>query len=190
MILYELKIKITAQEKKKFIDILKLSFVNDYADIDHFLAIGAGQPKEKIEEISGRIIHSVIEFNKTTGLFQVTNNDITDEPIKVSDYKTQDGLTEIQRTKEVYDWPGMSVNVAFDYLRELDNVIFFRVYGKSEAEVFKAKAHLVELGYRKFVTKTYIDLFSVQQPIYKEPLAWIILIAIIALGVFLLWYFQ
>jgi len=189
MILYELKIKITAQEKKKLIDILKLNIVNDYADTDHFLATKPGQPKEKIEEIGGRIIHSVMEFNKTTGLFQITNNDITDEPTKVSDYKTQDGLTEIQRTKEVYDWPGMNVNVAFDYLRELDDVIFFRVYGKNEAQVYKAKTHLVELDYRKFVTKTYIDLFSVQKPIYKEPLAWIIVIAIIALGLFLLWYF-
>ena len=78
MLLYELKIKITLQERKKLIDTLKLSFVNDYADIDYFLATKPGKPKEKIEEISGRIIYSVIDFNKSTGLFQINSNDITD----------------------------------------------------------------------------------------------------------------
>ncbi len=193
MFLYELKIKITPQDRKKLIDTLKLDFVKDYADIDYFLETKQGQPREEIEEVGGRIIHRTISYDKSSGLFKIDSQDITDESSQISDYKTQPGLVEIQRTKEVYAWPGLNVSVAFDYLRGLEgleDMVFFRVYGEDEIQVFKAKTHLVELDYRKFVTKTYIDLFSVQKPIYKEPLAWTVLIFIIGLGIFILWYFK
>jgi len=190
MSLYELKLKITPSEKDKLINQLGLTYVEEYSDIDHFLVTKSGQPKEKIKEIKGKTVYYKIMYNKSSGLFKIDSQDVTEDPTKISDLKTRPKSMSLQRVKEIYSLSRMDINVAFDYLEGVDEVIFLEVYSQDEALVFKFKGMLVELGYRKFISKTYDELFSEQKPIFKEPLAWILLVVIIGLGLFILWYFN
>jgi len=187
MALFEFKVKIAAQNKEELINALGLEFIREYSDSDYYVKPTRTGPKEKIKEVEGSTIYYQITINERTGLFEIVDTDITHDPDKISELKRRATNKTIKRTKEVYDWHGMNVRVAFDYIYGFKNTLFMEVYANDQTLVLAAKNYLSQLGYRDFVLQTYDEMSASDSPLYKNSLAWIILILVIAIGVVLLW---
>ena len=187
MALFEFKVKISSHSKEELIDALGLEFIREYSDSDHYVKSTRSGPREKIKEVEGSTIYYQITINERTGLFQIVDTDITQDPNKISDLKRRATSRTIKRIKEIYSWHGMNVRVAFDYIYGFKDTLFMEVYADDQTLVLAAKNYLSQLGYKDFVLQTYDEMSASDSPLYKNSLAWIIVILVIAIGVVLLW---
>jgi len=185
MRLYELKFEVEGNDKEKIIRGFSLEYSRQYSDTDYFLQSN-DLKKEKYKEVDGRTILYSLKFNSETGFFEIDDQELTDDYHKIDEVKKRKVTNEIKRTKDVFVWPGLSVRVAFDSIEGLDNKLFCEIYDKDEAAVFEAKRRVVELGFKKFIDKTYDEFIKKSFSIVNIILifAIIIVIGIIAFYIF------
>jgi len=182
MKLYELKFEIQKNDKQKIIRGLGLEYSRQYVDTDYFLAPTKKGQKRKYKEVEGRTILYDLEYNKQTGLFEIKDQELTEDYSSIDQIKKEKVNQVIKRTKEVYLWPGKPVRVAFDSIEGLGDRQFCEIYDKDEASVFEAKQRVVDLGFTRFIEKTYDEFFKKSSSIINLTIiiAIIITIAVIA----------
>ncbi len=183
---FELKLITNAENKQHLISALGLEFVQEIADRDTYLHTKRNAPKEKIKEIEGRTIFYTISFIEAEKIFQTTDKDITDDYKLINDLKQRKVSAVIDRSKEVYEWEGSGVSIAFDHIRSKGDVVFIEIYGDNKWSILEAKEQLSKIGYNDIYTKVYDELAEKKKPIYKDPLAWVIVAVATGLAVAML----
>lgn len=158
MKLYELKFEIKPDDKEKIIRGFGLEYSRQYKDTDHFLETD-DYSKLKYKLVEGRTILYKLLINSDTGLFEIDDEELTENPKKIEEIKRIKETAIVTRTKEVYLWPGKPVRLSFDSIEGTDKS-YCEIYDKDEAAVFEAKRKMVELGFTKFVNKTYDELIT------------------------------
>ena len=159
MKLYELKFEINPDDKEKIIRGFGLEYSRQYTDIDHFIET-KNNTKLKYKEVEGRTIKYILDFNEQTGLFEIEDEELTENFAKIQEIKRMKVIKVMGRTKEVYLWPGKKVRVSFDSINEIKDKLFCEIYDKDEAAVFEAKGKMVEFGFTRFINKTYDELIT------------------------------
>ncbi|MDP2683766.1 MAG: hypothetical protein Q8P20_01790 [bacterium] len=177
MRLYELKFEIDGNDKEKIIRAFGLEFFRQYSDTDYFL-LSVDSKKEKYKEVDGRTILYALNFNSVTGMFEIDDEELTENFDRIDEVKKRKVSNIIKRTKDVYVWHRSSVRVAFDSIEGLDDKLFCEIYDKDEATVFEAKRKVVELGFTKFIDKTYDEFLKKSFSIVNIILVFIIIIVI------------
>jgi hypothetical protein len=155
--LFEFKLEINPADQKKLVALLRLQHIKDYSDTDYFIKSKDPKLKEKIKELQEGTKHYKLFFDGA--VFDIKGEEITLE--KAQTLKEQGIVSEIHRTKSVYHWSEQGIDCAFDSIAQLEDRLFFEVYGRDRDTIIQAKNKLQQMGYKNVIEVGYDELVKI-----------------------------